>query len=175
MSCIFVYFIFNILLTSNKLSCSSCQIQNIFGIVLHANHAIFKEVALENKNGQPIGFTKHCDTWCGSHLYATLRLLRLKPIFQACCKTSAFLKLKRHRNIAIVLSKERVFDFIFAICLAFYAVFYLILLADSKQPCMHLLKSYVLQFDRTLDKYFPKIELKYATIPQNIQYPTDNG
>ncbi len=63
----------------------------------------------------PLGFIKPCNNWFGSQLYATLRLIRLKPILQAGCKTAAFLELKRHRYIAIILSKECVFDFIFVI------------------------------------------------------------
>ncbi len=40
-------------------------------------------------------------------------------------------------------------------------------MADSKQPCMHLLKFYILQHDQTLKEYLSKVEFIYAVISQH--------
>lgn len=109
--------------------------------------------AMEHNNGVPLSFIRVAGTHMAGNLIAALRLLRLKPALLACIRTPEFLRLNKHKLVVTVLLKEEVWDFIFAVCRAFYPIMRIVRLADSKQPNMHLLKYYVLQADRMLAEY----------------------
>ncbi len=44
----------------------------------------------------------------------------------------------------------------------------LVCLADSKLPCMHLLKYFMVQPDCMMKEHLPKIELAYSAIPPHM-------
>ncbi len=79
-----------------------------------------------------------------------------------------FVRKNKNHNIVIALQKECVWDFVFAACHVFHPIMQLICLCDLKIPNMHLLKYYVMQADRMLKEYSPKVDMTYAVIPQNI-------
>ncbi len=130
---------------------------------------MFRQCAKDHNKGVLVSFTRVAGTRMCGHLIAALRLLRLKPALLACVRTPEFLRAKKHRMVVVALTKEVVWDFIYSCCQAFYPIMRLVRLADSKIPNMHLLKYYVLQSDRMLEKYLPKVELSYASIPHHIR------
>ncbi len=81
------------------------------------------------------------------------------------CKPK-FVKKRKHQDVVLVLQKECVWNYVFAVCQAFHPIMQLIRLADSKRPNMHLLKYIVLQTDRMLMEYGPKIEMTYEASPR---------
>ncbi len=108
-------------------------------------------------------------------IIACLRLIRLKPTLQAVITLAEFLTLKQHRDLAMVLSKETVWDYLFAIARAFYPLMRIVHLADCQAPGMDKLKYYVLQADRVLKEQLPKIDIAYAALASNYKaIMTDN-
>jgi len=102
-------------------------------------------------------------------LIALLRLLRLKPALRTTITQPEFIRLRKHTDIILAINRETTWDFLFSICRAFYAVMRLLRLADQKKPAMDMLKYYVMQADRQLQKYVHDIEKKYALLSKTMR------
>ncbi len=136
----------------------------MFGSTRHSEHAMFKKVSRDHNNGRYLGFVKPSECRMAGEIIACLRLIRLKPTLQAVTTSAEFLTLKRHRDLAMVLSKETVWNFLFAIARAFYPIMRIVRLADCRTPGMDKLKYYILQADRILKEELPKIDIAYASL-----------
>ncbi len=130
---------------------------------------MFKECSRENNNRIPLGFVKPSECRIAGKIVAALRVLCLKRALQQCIKKPQFLCLKMHKQVVVVLQKECVGDFLFAVCHAFYPIMRLVCLADSKLPCMHLLKYFLHQEDCMMREHLQKVELAYYAIPPHIR------
>ncbi len=80
--------------------------QNIFGSVCHVEQAIIKSVEREQNNGWTIGCIKAAKNQFGGKINAALCVLLLKLTVQVFSKIQTFLKLKKHKSMAVCLSKE---------------------------------------------------------------------
>ena len=143
--------------------------RNVFGSTCHSEHSMFKKVSKQHNQGQYLGFVKPSECQMAGEIIACLRLIRLKPTLQAVITLAEYLTLKRHRDLAMVLSKETVWDYLFAIACAFYPLMRIVHLADCCAPGMDKLKYYVLQADRVLKEQLPKIDIAYAALASNYK------
>jgi len=75
-------------------------------------------------------------------------------------------KSKKAQTSSYCASEGMCLGFLFAVCRAFYPIMRLVCLADSKLPCLHLLKYFVLQADCMMKEHLPKIELAYSYISE---------
>ncbi len=69
----------------------------------------------------------------------------------------------------MVLSKETVWNYLFAIARAFYPIMRIVCLADCCTPGMDKLKYCFLQADCVLKEQLPKIDIAYASLASNYK------
>ncbi len=127
------------------------------------------KVSKQHNQDQYLGFVKPSECQMAGEIIACLHLIRLKLTLQAVITSAEFLTLKQHRDIAMVLSKETVWDYLFAIARAFYPLMSIVRLADCCAPGMDKLKYHVLQADRVLKEKLPKIDIAYAALALNYK------
>jgi len=141
----------------------------VFGSTRHSEHSMFKKVSRQHNHGRYLGFVKPSECRMAGEIIACLRLIRLKPTLQAVTTSAEFLALRRHKDLAMVLSKETVWDYLFAIARAFYPLMRIVRLADCREPAMDKLKYYVLQADRVLKEQLPKIDIAHSALASNYK------
>ncbi len=96
--------------------------RNVLGSTCHTKHSMFNKILREHNNGQYLKFVKPSECWMIGEIIACLHLVWLKPTLQAVTTSTEFLTLKQHREFAMVLSKETVWNYLFAIACAFYPI-----------------------------------------------------
>jgi hypothetical protein len=111
---------------------------------------MFVKVSKAHNKNRYVGFIEPSECRMGGEILQLLRVLRLRdPICEA-VNSKVFLETKKFHFIGRLLRKESFWEFLFAICKAFYPLFRLLRLTDTRIGGIDKVKYYIMQVDRLL-------------------------
>ena len=107
----------------------------IFGGSHHGIHACFKKHAKAHNDGILIGLLRPSDVRMAGFIYAFLRLLRLRPAFDATMASPEYPGYKVDGRITKVLKNDTYWNITQLVVKASFGPLHLLRIADKKNPC----------------------------------------
>ncbi len=139
----------------------------IFGSVRYSEHLLFKECSREHNNGIPLGFVNPSECKTQEKLLLHSGFFVSRAHYNSA--SSSISKSKNEQASSCCTSERMCLGFLFTVHHTFYPIMRFVLLADSKIPCMHLLKYFLRQEDCMMREHLQKVELAYYAIPPHIR------